>query len=353
MSPSPALKAQQLRKVLKGPKLMRRRYPRPFELREINLEAGPGETVALLGHNGAGKTTLLRLFAGVYRPTSGSLRRAGRVSPVIGIGTPFAVDLTVEEHLRAYRQLLGGEPDSERALSYAGLTNLRKQPVRWLSTGERVRLAITPALLSAFDVYLIDEALAVCDPEYRIRAIASLRERVAAGAIVILAGQDLLTARALCRRGTLIRRGRIELDSDIDQAITTFTTSWSRGEAASEAAPSEGMLALELVGSGSASWARGQPVRLRFRVHGIAPPFQLLVALKTRDGSIVHSSRTRYAGAAKQAEPATAGALDIDIEIPGGALSPGGYRVAASVVSEDATPLVTREDAGFVRVDGD
>lgn len=349
----PALRAHELRKVLTGPRWLRRRFPQPFELSGIDLEVGSGESLALLGHNGAGKTTLLRLFAGVYRPTSGSLQQVGRVSPVIGIGTPFAIDLTVEEHVRAYQHLLGEGLKAEHVLGYAGLESLKQRPVRWLSTGERVRLAITPALLSPFDVYLIDEALAVCDPEFRVRAISLLRERVKAGAAVILAGQDLLTARALCRRGVLIRRGRIELDAEVDRAITAFTTSRPPGEEVREEVEAPGMLALELVETETGGWAVGEPVRLRFRVHGLAPPFQLLVALKTPEGSIVHSSRTRFAGLGRPIAPSAAmsAALEIDVEVPGGALSPGGYRVAASVVSEDATPLVTRENAGFIRVE--
>lgn len=353
MNRAPAVTAQQLRKVLRGPRLMRRRFPRPFELQALNLEAGPGEAIALLGHNGAGKTTMLRLFAGVYRPTSGLLRLVGRVSPVIGIGTPFAVDLTVAEHLRAYRELLDEKLDVEEALGYAGLEQLKQQPVRWLSTGERVRLAITPALLVPFDVYLIDEALAVCDPEYRVRAIATLRERGAAGAIVVLAGQDLLTARALCRRGLLLRRGVLGLDADLDRAITTFTMSRPDEPELAGAQSSRGVLALELVDADRASFAVGEPLRLRFRVHGLVPPFQLLVALKTPDGSVVHSSRTLYTGTGAGIASAAAGsaALDIEVEVPGGALRLGGYRVAASVVGEDGVPLVTREDAGFVRVE--
>src|SRR5699024_12290730 len=47
-------------------------------VREVNLSAGPGEVVALVGQNGAGKTTLLRLLLGMLRPQSGSVSVLGR-----------------------------------------------------------------------------------------------------------------------------------------------------------------------------------------------------------------------------------------------------------------------------------
>src|SRR5690606_4522391 len=42
-------------------------------LREIDLEARPGEIIALMGRNGSGKTTLLRLIMGLHRPWQGTI----------------------------------------------------------------------------------------------------------------------------------------------------------------------------------------------------------------------------------------------------------------------------------------
>ncbi|MFO7598957.1 MAG: ABC transporter ATP-binding protein [Candidatus Desulfacyla sp.] len=47
-------------------------------LREISLEARPGQIVGIIGPNGAGKTTLFNCFAGLYHPTRGEIQFQGR-----------------------------------------------------------------------------------------------------------------------------------------------------------------------------------------------------------------------------------------------------------------------------------
>ena len=48
-------------------------------LKNININIGPGDRYALLGHNGSGKSTLLKVMAGIYYPTSGDIQTDGEV----------------------------------------------------------------------------------------------------------------------------------------------------------------------------------------------------------------------------------------------------------------------------------
>jgi len=51
-------------------------YPGADEpsLREVSVEIGRGEVIALVGENGSGKTTLAKILAGLYRPQAGTVR---------------------------------------------------------------------------------------------------------------------------------------------------------------------------------------------------------------------------------------------------------------------------------------
>jgi ABC-type Fe3+/spermidine/putrescine transport system ATPase subunit len=74
-------------------------------LRGIQVSAGSGEIVAILGGSGCGKTTLLRLVAGLDEPSGGEIR----LDDVVVAGTchqrrvPGAAPVAVAERDRQYR----------------------------------------------------------------------------------------------------------------------------------------------------------------------------------------------------------------------------------------------------------
>jgi ABC-2 type transport system ATP-binding protein len=166
-------------------------------LRDIDLDVGRGEIVALAGPNGAGKTTLLEVLLGLRRPTSGTVRVLGhdpyrrRRRLAHAVGAVFqesgcAPDLTVAETVRMWHRLHrrpAGDADPVTELKLEHRAHIR---VRQLSGGERRRLDLAVALIGEPSLLVLDEPTTGLDPETRTLMWELLRRRRREGTAVLL-----------------------------------------------------------------------------------------------------------------------------------------------------------------------
>jgi putative ABC transport system ATP-binding protein len=156
----------------------------PIEvLRGIDLDAIPGDSVAIVGASGSGKSTLLSLLAGLDLPTSGSIEVAGRDlarmsegelaryrSAQLGIVFQqfhLMSGLTALENVSLPLDLEGVADAEERAavvLEQVGLRDRATHRPGVLSGGECQRVAIARALIVEPAVLLADEPSGSLDP---------------------------------------------------------------------------------------------------------------------------------------------------------------------------------------------
>jgi lipopolysaccharide transport system ATP-binding protein len=203
-----------------------------WALRDIELEIQAGETVGILGHNGAGKTTLLRLLAGVTRPTVGHVRVEGRIGPLIGLGVGFEEEASGRENVLFNGALLGlsvreVQKRFDEIVAFAELEKFIDTPVKFYSSGMRMRLAF--GVLAYIDptILLVDEVLAVGDARFQIKCFDRLRALQEQGAAILMVSHAMHMVRQLCDRGVLIRRGEIVYDGDLEQAIRLHEQSFT------------------------------------------------------------------------------------------------------------------------------
>ncbi|MDY3559441.1 ABC transporter ATP-binding protein [Gemmata sp. JC673] len=166
-----------------------------FALFGVSLEVPPGRYAVLMGRSGCGKTTILETIAGLRAPHAGTIALAGRdvtrlrpaarhVGYVPQDGVLFST-MTVRQNI-GFALDVRGAPlvDTVRRVAeladWLEVTHLLDRYPRFLSGGEKNRVALGRALANRPPVLLLDEPLASLDDDTRdhlIAVLARLRER--------------------------------------------------------------------------------------------------------------------------------------------------------------------------------
>jgi len=185
-------------------------YPEAEEpvLRDIDLAARPGETVALIGNTGSGKTTLLSLILRLADATAGRVSVGGvdvrdlepdllRRTVAVVPQRPQLFSGTVASNLRFGRPDAGDDElwhylevaqaaDFVRRLS-GGLAADVHQGGQNFSGGQRQRLSIARALIHRPAVYLFDDCFSALDFATDAALRAALAPATAAATVIMVA----------------------------------------------------------------------------------------------------------------------------------------------------------------------
>jgi ABC-2 type transport system ATP-binding protein len=208
----------------------------------VSLRIEAGERVAFIGPNGAGKSTTLKILAGILYPDSGNVTVDGLVPwrdrNALGhrIGTVFGQrsQLWYQLPARATLELLGHVYELPRdvlrtrldALVHAfALEPLLDRPVRQLSLGERMRCEVAASLLHAPRILFLDEPTIGLDVTAKATIRDLLQRRATEdGTTLLLTSHDTGDIEEVCDRVVIIHRGRILLDTSIDELKRRYLT---------------------------------------------------------------------------------------------------------------------------------
>lgn len=194
---------------------LRFRYPTErFELGVKALEIAAGEHTAVVGPSGCGKTTLLRLIAGILRANSGEIdvlgenivklgEKQARAFRIQQIGLVFQ-EFELLDYLSARDNILlpfrvtnelSLDPETparvEKLAAETGITKLLDAYPRQLSQGERQRVAICRALVTAPKLILADEPTGSLDPDNQQKIVDLLLDQARQhGAALVMVTHD-------------------------------------------------------------------------------------------------------------------------------------------------------------------
>lgn len=185
-------------------------------LKNMSFTVNPGQVLELRGANGSGKTSLLRVLAGLAPLASGQLSwgaqslkpgDAGHAARMAYLGhqNGLSTELSATENLRFIQQL-GGGIEITTALQAWDLLPAAEQPVRYLSQGQRRRLALARVWLGQRALWLLDEPCAALDSAGVAMFDTHLSQHLADGGMAVIA-----THRALDVPAATLQR--VDLDA--------------------------------------------------------------------------------------------------------------------------------------------
>lgn len=198
---------------------------------DVSFAIEKGESVAIFGKNGAGKSTVLKMITGVTFPTCGEISIKGRVSALLELTSGFDPEFTGRENIYLKGQILGlknseiGEVEKQ-IVDFAGLEEYIDQPVRTYSSGMKARLGFSINVNIKPEILIVDEALSVGDEEFKNKCIKKVNEIVNNGNVTLLfVTHSTSVAREFCKRGIVMKDGKIVFDGDIEGAIKKYKKS--------------------------------------------------------------------------------------------------------------------------------
>ena len=203
-------------------------------LRDVTIEIGDGEIVAVLGSNGVGKTTLNNTLSGLIKPTSGEIYFdnvliSGR-DPVeiveMGLihvpeGRKLFPNLSVRENLElgSYRRgKVNRATNFERVLEiFPKLKDRIRQTAGTLSGGEQQMVAIGRGLMSDPRILLLDEPSLGLSPLLVEQMFTLIKQINDDGLSIILVEQNVIQSLAIADRAYVLEGGTVSLSGRADE----------------------------------------------------------------------------------------------------------------------------------------
>ena len=217
---------------------LRKSYRKKLVIRDVSMELGRGEVVALLGPNGSGKTTCFYSIAGLVTPEGGKVVIDGRdvtTLPMyrrakLGIGyLPQEMSIfrgmSVEDNIMAILEI--AEPEKRKRLrkldallSEFSIEHLRRAPAMALSGGERRRAEIARCLAAGPKYVLLDEPFAGVDPI----AVGEIRSLVAdlktRGIGVLITDHNVQETLQIVDRAYILHDGKVLMSGTTDEVVS-------------------------------------------------------------------------------------------------------------------------------------
>jgi ABC-2 type transport system ATP-binding protein len=342
-----------------------RRHREDFwALRDVDLSIASGTTVGLIGPNGSGKSTLLKAIGGIIEPTSGAVRRRGRLAALLELGAGFHPDLTGRDNIYLNAAILGisrrqTDRHFDAMVEFSGIEKFIDTQVKFYSSGMYVRLAFAVAVHVDPDILLVDEVLAVGDEPFQRRCMERIKQFQQEGRTIVLVTHALDQVVEFCNRAVVLEHGRVVIDGTAREATRVLRADFDAQTAAEMATKGQGtsarILGVQLL------TADGRPVLhpvpeedlvVRVSVEADEPldDWVLGIGIDSPTGQQIFGTNTQLLGIELDR---LVGRRQIDVRLSGLRLGEGQYHVHGALAERDGPAFTVLRQAARLDVEGD
>ena len=209
-------------------------------MREVHAVKGvsfvvyEGETVGIVGSNGSGKSSLMRAIAGLFPVTKGAVYTFAKPT-MLGVGAALLPNLSGEKNIMLGGLAMGyGKKEitaaTESIINFSGLKDFIDLPMRTYSQGMSARLRFSIAASKKHDILIIDEALAVGDRQFRMKAEEKIRQMRQEAGTVFLVSHNMKSIEDTCNRVIWLEKGELLMDGEPKAVCDAFIAAMDKGD---------------------------------------------------------------------------------------------------------------------------
>ena len=210
--------------------LGKQQYEEFHALSGVSFDVKRGEIIGIIGRNGAGKSTILKVISGIYKPTQGAVITAGRVAPMLELGSGFDPELSGHDNIFLNGAILGFSEEflnskHDEIVEFSELGDFINMPIKTYSSGMLARLAFAVATMIEPEILIVDEILSVGDAAFQKKSRARMMEMMSGGTTVLFVSHSLDQIREMCDRVIWLEHGTVKMLGATDAVCNAYEAS--------------------------------------------------------------------------------------------------------------------------------
>jgi teichoic acid transport system ATP-binding protein len=154
---------------------------------------------------------------------------------MLGVGSALLPNLSGEKNILLGGLAMGFEKKelaeaTPSIITFSGLKDFIDLPMRTYSQGMSARLRFSIAAAKKHDILIIDEALAVGDRQFRLKAEEKIRQMRQEAGAVLLVSHNMKSIQETCNRVIWLEKGELIMDGKPKEVCDAFIAFMEKGD---------------------------------------------------------------------------------------------------------------------------